>query len=1850
MPDYSRQQAGTIDRIFNSTIGLPQQVIWRIIRAISDDDIDLWDEKGLLDAALIPGLGVLDSHEHDVMPDYMAETMGLAEEGKSGLGSQLTAAILTDPLMLLTGGASALGKLGKAAERIKTHGPMKEVLTKAALKANVRNVDDYVAGLTPAAYRAHIDEALKVAGTKEAGKLLKVSKQFDAAEVGAKKAAGLKDISYQTIGDAIKNTSDRRLAIGLPILQRFGARYDIPVHHNSWYQVFKAGINSGGRSLGKAFLLKDLVKLPYLGATLKGSVMPFRHGMFGLKHGQDASAVIPATARSITPDEAKGLVTYLSEDGGRSLALRVEEEITTNPDLITDIQGVYTTAIKANKTHGEAFREALVKTGIISPSSDEAVESIWGRLAGKTKANTEFPDWGAGFASGKDEISKLFTDFRANHRKAAAVLDSGEAALVPVKSEARKLDRIFEVERSEANALLGGVAEIAYQIGKGFRGMINTAFKTGGKSLFNQKASNKLLSDAARDNDNLEVMSTAFYAQLAKIAEDSKSFSLDDINKIVELRTELGALPDEIAASFKAFEINSSDPTAVLSSLKNYLDRHRSTLTTFEKLLKNKGIGTETSRRRLLAAFQDEVFPFIERDADDLFGAETTLVGRVSEAAEEAVTTVIDYTPLGLARLNNVAVNRHVVGGEVLPVGGKQAEHAVPGLYVPTRNTLGDLAGKQAGTLTDAEIDSVLTTIGQRGMRKLSDIEILNAARKMPALKQFAKRNKLTIEESIALLQSHRKGRKTRIVERATKERAIPLWDRDRTRWSSKQADDALADYGLSIELNSKGKLELHKRYTGPHTLPTQIETLAVKKGFRTYAEAMRSAHRFINKNKSYADQFGPPIINAKKRLSISATEITDLQAALARGGSDLEVVSGKFKRFDDRLLPETLKADWTRLNELSRRRRLKPTDDLFENGPIVGTERQVKRAARQPGQVKDVRRVREGVPDIPVSSTMSAYAHSRVLLHEIKTAVERAERQGVPFKLDETIMADLEQHMNQTGTAIMDAMDAVLPKQLSKTFEIAKLFAGYSFQAARRSGTWLPGSPIAYLPRFFTKKGREKVSKLVGQLDAEDGSLLARLGVKQRQYFKRDFDNLTIDDLESMQEELRKIVTEKTASPKLKRLHAELDKELKESGIGVTGLKGKQPVQAGRLERDPFMSLIQRLGVAQQHDNLADYFEAMLKEGTTKTGDSLMLGGKVIGVVDNVGQTRRLPLPTTTTTVATGKGGRELTVARTKEELTYTPRQLLVETTDGKIHTIENGMLDDTGFGILNLQEGLDDVAVAAGAETRIGNAFAHASMRSDLHNSISQGKLTDEAADLLLGRQVVVGSRNHMISAIKSSAEIHKVGSRAIRTFDSINYMIKSFQTIFRLPFHIANLSSGVFQASLAGAGPKNIAASYIDTIRLLFGNQDFAKRSSQLADLLDLGANTSSNGIINLLKGNKSRIQQATRMAGGGKFSKYLTEQLGESIDAMEHLVLKHADGTQTDLKELIQIAGEMGLYGTFASSLTRGSAIVSDNLMRTKIAALDPGAESLVKRGTKYVQNIAETSEVINRTATAIALVREGHPMRRAIEIAKEAHVPYEKLTSFERNKIKRLSVYYTFPRHYLPWATARFAEDPAKLARLSHMIRDQTTVTRQEGKPMAAIGNYRIDIGRLNANLEAANVLAAFADRLVMPGVELFTAKATDLDRRFLHNAQTTSGLTTAGGIAGLVFDDLLPQGHRTSFGSKNMFKEAAEMIWPIKTMAQIMGYRPSKEEQSPYVNYTTLEKIVTHTAIGVGIKKVRDDHEFIRTKHTYKRLVRSMKLKMAATNNPETRARYAETIRELTLGLGQMYAEGQQKK
>lgn len=371
----------------------------------------------------------------------------------------------------------------------------------------------------------------------------------------------------------------------------------------------------------------------------------------------------------------------------------------------------------------------------------------------------------------------------------------------------------------------------------------------------------------------------------------------------------------------------------------------------------------------------------------------------------------------------------------------------------------------------------------------------------------------------------------------------------------------------------------------------------------------------------------------------------------------------------------------------------------------------------------------------------------------------------------------------------------------------------------------------------------------------------------------------------------------------------------------------------------------------------------------------------------------------------------------------------------------------------------------------------------------------------------------------------------------------------------------------------------------------------------------------------------------------------------------------------MSDFLRVAADRGLYGTFAASLSKGSRTVPDILVKLKMEALDDkevhrmghrGLAKLIRTFGGEPGELREVSEAINRTSTALGLVREGHSLERAIEITKNAHVPYERLTPTERNVLKRVFLYYSFPRHYMPWAWSKFMEDPSKLSALTNTIKQKKLISTDEGRAHLKLGDYRLDVGRLNANMEASMMIGAFADNFALPvgrGLGMGDSHMHPYDPNVMTNQITDAGLTSFGGLASILGGGVrfIPQGGRTGMAKPDTWNDARTAIWPIKLAlmaAKSAGADfglPSKEEQSPYVDYTPMEKIISGTNFGLGVRKVRHKAEIIHAYHNYKSLVRKLELKAAATKDPVQRQSYMQNIQTLTTTLQGMAANHQEQ-
>jgi hypothetical protein len=1944
-------QAGFLDRVFNSTISLPQQFLWRLWRVMEDDQVDLFSEEGIADAALIPGLGVFDDHQKDVMPDYMAKQMGMGDN----FGAHLFAAIATDPLTYLTGGATALAKVGKAGTKAATHPAVTKALRELA-ETGGKSIDEIAGAMHPKDFLELTRQARQATtAPKEIRQLDKLSHKLAVSIPEAEKLANARGMESFTIKDAVKHTRDRQIALGLPGFATLGVKRDVAPGYGSWWKLFKDATNSGGQAVTKALHLNALMGAPGIGHMLAG----IDQVRGGLKLGSEARYGVKKATTELKPNQIKAMQHWLNaEKGGAAITADIDRVLQT-PGGLDKALATYEVALGRNLSAQDAFKRALNSVGV--GAREESGAALYGRLTGRGSDSDFFPRSWDTLNKGTEGIKRLFAGAVAKRDAASKAAQTEGFSAVPQANKVKALENVYATKRADMGPAKKAIAERAFKTGVAARTYFNRLFITGESSKFGKSAYDDFLANVARDNDQLQTLTEQLYTRLNQIAEGSKTFSRKDLDTLVLKAMELQGLPEEIQASFKLGEINPSDVGAGLKAAGRFFNRHRRVTNTIEKLLVSAGLDSAQTRQKLVDLLDDPehgIFPFLERERKLKGSAESDFIAEFDDIIRNDTYKRTTYTPQE-KRLLRREHNKHVVRGHTFAPKTEKGRET---------KALKALQGRKVGTLTNDEIDSGLAQLEKLGQVKLTDSEILAHAEELPAIAQLKRDTGVTTSEAVALL------RRTGKATERTVERRQPFWNPDKTTWTPKEIEDVSEPFGFKlfdaskeqralsdmpevqnilesqaqkrmlfdfvdgdlkwvdasgmlggvvkakskvtratvqkaidhlnraqkqkqtrlqleqlrlgdfdamspewskqmdkiIEMenamlldnsleNMRGLRSALKQLEGvPVTArlqwrPTKVAQSTLAKtykflpgGHRSRGAAMQELREFLEANPTYVEKYGDATITYNRPLKIPAQRVDDAKAVLS--DVDRDILLGRTKKFDDASLPKDLQADYRSLGEVKRRRtELPKTHPYYEPGPILGKQERVVTAVAPPRTDYEVffRQAGVTIPEGAMSEWASTYAHGRVLLREVEMAYRRADKLGVAVEVDHRILDDLAGNMNRMGEIVTDMMRQAAPDGFGDALDIAKNLSLATFEQAQKTGTWLPGAPIGYIPRFFNRSSREKISKIIGNIEDHDGSLLARIGVKQGEYFARHLDEYSLDDVNQLFTELRAAATEKGASPELAKFHKELEDVMKAEGVQIRSLKGtKLGYTSDRIESDPFLSLVQRLGAANQSDNLASYFDRLLETGD-KNGNALMLGGKVIGVLTDTGNTIKAGEVQRFRgkSVYRGKDGETVAFSTKTDVNEFTPTGFLIEDSAGKVHRIENGSLKETGFGLLNL--GDISRAETGAVKPTLGNSFARASLRSDLHQSMFKDVVGPQASTGLLGNHVVFGSQNVMTSAVKAAARVHQVAPAFLRTADSINYMLKSFQTIFSVPFHIANLSSGVFQAQLAGASPKNIAAAYMDTVRLLGGKQDFADHMGTMQTLLGTEGRTVSMGIVDLVKGEKPRLLEAVRMHGNGELTKF-TDQLDKmGVSKAEHLILEHADGSTTDLMEFMQLAGEMQLFGTFSSSLTRGSRTIAENLLRTKLLATDAGKlEGIGKRTINKMRNVAETSEVFNRTATALALVREGHPMKRAIEITKEAHVPYEKLTPFEQQALKRISVYYTFPRHYMPWAWTRFAEDPSKLARISHYIREQSLVSTQEGKPTLQLGDYRVDLGRLNANFEAAGLMAAFADRVVMPATEAFVPGVSQYDTRMLSKAYSDAGITNVGGVMGMVFGtDALSVGERSSFGANNMWEDATRIIWPIKLMAQLAGKQPTLEEQSPYVNYTPMEKwLISNRIWGLGVRKVRDRHELIRGKAAYDQLLRKIKLRMASTDDSSKKDELYKAAQTLGVGLQQL--------
>lgn len=930
------------------------------------------------------------------------------------------------------------------------------------------------------------------------------------------------------------------------------------------------------------------------------------------------------------------------------------------------------------------------------------------------------------------------------------------------------------------------------------------------------------------------------------------------------------------------------------------------------------------------------------------------------------------------------------------------------------------------------------------------------------------------------------------------------------------------------VELENVDRFWFSWQQAFPHAQEIQANLKAIQSGDLSAARA--GTRQFTQ----YVNRLDASILSLQKHSGVQDLEdLTKLLGAdttkrivgpqgesiklMAADVTDPKAVKDLLRKRISDMAPEDIKRLRSVTKDPVLRARLKNIEARFKKGKPANVAESLERGigkARFGGKP-----LKEG--------PAAAMADYLLATREMKRALKKAQKTGEPVRLSPVAIKQIERAQDALQQVLRETAGEVFKK--SKPDDIDSLIGlsdKVANQAAKING-FERGAIIGYAPRIHNRKFRERYAKLIGKAQRQLGgnrevdAMFARVA-------ERD---LTIEDLNLLKEELIRadmpdLVDELTDihgefidKPYVESWEAGILTRMSQQGSQVAARKfvnevfsnpeaaAKDGIIGGRVTRlidaagqtvkvgkrlvpegieDPERVLRQLPKVAAGKvrvfraespstsaasvfnlENLptpkgqgefwtrdlgyANYYKHALDgnsdakifyrdvDPSELTNPST--GGKVSAeeLADNVKWSEFQIKPKTRLKI----GGKEsATLKREEIAKDLTPRAVEVQLPDGKYQIIDLREYKDR-FGEQGIQ--------VLGTE---GDDLGQAMIR---HEARAGGRV--DAAMPEVGSWIMAGEGG-VVDFIRQSGVPQKVELGGLLAgYDWVNFAIKKFQTVFRASHHAGNLISGLAQTRAAGASWGNTMLGHADAMRIMgLAGPDGAKAIDDLSALSG---------------GSSVKWNPINRMADRAKIVEGLIA--GKTVDELEEFSVLEFGLNSYGAAEIMQRATARNLFG--------GIQAVED----IKIGGFDP--QGVVKeqaklrggkatRATETLLDATRAPEITARTATLFALLREGHSLDDAIDVAKLAHVDYSDLTKFERNGMKRAIPYYTFSRKYVPFALDRMAKDPSLIVGWQKTFENSDMFGIDEnGTPVLSMGKFEADIGRLNANVDAMMALA-----------------------------------------------------------------------------------------------------------------------------------------------------------------------------
>lgn len=648
---------------------------------------------------------------------------------------------------------------------------------------------------------------------------------------------------------------------------------------------------------------------------------------------------------------------------------------------------------------------------------------------------------------------------------------------------------------------------------------------------------------------------------------------------------------------------------------------------------------------------------------------------------------------------------------------------------------------------------------------------------------------------------------------------------------------------------------------------------------------------------------------------------------------------------------------------------------------------------------------------------------------------------------------------LNVASQQVAEPVYAALKEMGAGRFiEFSDDIRGRILDEAMQTGTIGASRPLAYVARIGNPDTNRALDQLLGRSEVR-GILDKQLPNLSSQY-RRSANAHTIGELNEIHKALDAAGNTEIA--------AELAKHMETMGL-----------TAGRYTESPLESMLTRLSQSQHRlgvlDTVGNMFDEAAKEGSA-------IAGKVVRVVRDEGTIEgglSNPIGPAKLGVTTAeRTATSTTLAHSAERAQHSVTGIIVETHEGKEIFVEASQF---GHRISGVKMGAFDGTTGKD----VNKAFARATGsggRVDKSKLFGHQPMSGSDVAALEGEFVLFGEDKMWSGMFDSFAKQWDGASELMGIVDTGINIMKRFQTTYRPVFHMFNRGSAYGQARIAGATMKGMTLGTLDGYRFLNQLEDFLGEYDSLHAVL--GTEAASKGRTGFFKRNvpghkTGNVTRLTREAG--------RDGAGIESDFMFRAV--NGDVYQTN--ELLDAFIDANLFSTHVSQGLRATSSVPKRMQIIRDSMLNPkaGVEGVVRKVVDKTDNLAEASEVNARLMVTFSLMHSGQTPIEAAKNAALVSVPYHQLTGIERNVAKRIFTYYSFPRHYTGQAYKFFAENPASASNLAHAVISEGGIKEKDGRLVIDTKAGRLNVGRLNPNLEALGTLTTwgrlFAD--VMPG-------------------------------------------------------------------------------------------------------------------------------------------------------------------